>query len=338
MKYAILKNPAHTKVSFKDTDDLAVSELTVIAPQIGAKDIALECIGGVQYIVFNGPKSLSNADVTTLSRLSFAYAIFAVQDNGLFSPIQFDANCFINQELSTILKYVGKTNELFTRFMLNLAQNSIAGPVASSYNILDPVAGKGTTLYEALIQGHNAYGMEIDAKLVGETVVYMKKYLETARYKHENHAEKTSGQTPSGKFTAVRNQIKITRTKGEEPRHFEIVAGDTRHISSCFKKNHFHAIIADLPYGVQHSSKKPGTAGFTRNATGLLAEALPGWAKVLKPGGVIVLAWNLFLIPRATMEELLTSHGFAVKDKGVNFAHWVDNAINRDIIVATLQN
>jgi len=250
----------------------------------------------------------------------------------MLKPIALNANYFVDKELSAILKYTGKTNELFTRLMLNLAQLYIKTP-PNVLNILDPLAGKGTTLYEALMQGHNVYGVEIDDKMPGESVVYLKKYLETAKYKHENHTEKVSGQGVHGKFTSVRNQIKIAGTH-----HFEIVAGDTRNTSVFFKKNYFHAIIADLPYGVQHGSKshqkkEPQGSAITRNALGLISEAMPGWVRVLKPGGVIVLAWNLFLISRAEMAELLTAHGFTIPDTCVDFSHRVDQAIDRDLII-----
>jgi tRNA G10 N-methylase Trm11 len=93
-----------------------------------------------------------------------------------------------------------------------------------------------------------------------------------------------------------------------------------------------------LPYGVQHGSagdKRNASKGsITRNAMGLLADALPEWLKVLKPGGAIALAWNLFLIPRGDMDALFARHGLAVPEetKG-KFAHRVDQAIHRDFIV-----
>ena len=332
MTYAIMKNPAHTRVSFQDSTHLAEKELALCIDAL--ENIRQETIGGVPYLLFNTTKPLDGNTLEKISRLSFVYALFQ-WDTQVLTPINLAPHYFIPSELSGILKYSGKTNELFTRLMLNLGQKYIKN-APDTLNILDPMAGKGTTLYEALIQGHHAYGVEVDDKVAAESVVYLKKYLETERYKHENHSEKTSGQGDFGRFTALRSQIKITRAKGETPRQFEMVAGDTRHTGEYFKKNTFHAIVADLPYGVQHSSKKPQTTGFTRNAMALLSDALPGYVRVLKPGGVIVLAWNLFLIPRTDMAALLTQHGFKVVDTGMDFSHRVDQAINRDIVIGTL--
>lgn len=336
--YAILKNPAHSRVSFLGSDTLAINELTAVVSNISAKNIRISAIGGVPYVLFDCDNALCESAIIALSRLSFVYAIFEIAQEEMLRPLVLNPNYFLDSELSSILKYTGKTNELFTRLMLNLAQLHIKNP-PDILNILDPMAGKGTTLYEALMQGHNAYGVEVDDKMPGESVVYLKKYLETTKHKHENHTERISGQGEICKFTSVRNQIKIAgHGVAGQVRHFEMVAGDTRNTFAYFKKNHFHAIIADLPYGVQHGSKSqqnktPKSIPFTRNAMGLISEAIPGWVRVLKPGGVIVLAWNLFLISKHEIIELLAANGFTIPDLGVDFSHRVDQAIDRDLII-----
>ena len=347
MTYALLKNPAYTRVSFQDSDTLALGELTVLAAPMHVRNIRIETLGGLPYVLFDCEKALEAGELTTLSRLSFVYAIFELCGE-MLKPVALNPHYFIDAEVSGILKYQGKTNELFTRLMLNLAQFYVKSPPSAQrpvLNILDPLAGKGTTLFEALMQGHNAYGIEVDDKVVHEGVVYLKKYLETAKFKHENHTEKVSGQGEYGRFTAQRNQITIAKSKEtpKDTRHFEMVAGDTRNVAQIFKKNFFDAIVADLPYGVQHGSKtagnkkKPQGSAITRNALGLMTEAMYGWVRVLKPGGVIVLAWNLFLIPRQEMADLLTQNGFILPDVGVDFSHRVDQAIDRDLMVGILR-
>ena len=336
--YALLKNPAHTRVSFQDSDTLAIKELSVFANLLHATNIRTAQIGGVTYILFDCDNEITPAAVQMLSRMSFVYAIFRYQLDSLV-PVTISPNFYLAPELSTILKYTGKTNELFTRMMLNLVLLQINN-LSESLNILDPLAGKGTTLYESLILGHNAYGVEVDSKPAHESAVYLKKYLETAKLKHTTHTEKISGVGDGRKFTSTRHQISVTRTKGESARQYEMLDGDTRYMPTFFRKNFFHAIVADLPYGVQHGSKagskgikKTQGGSITRNALGLVKESLPGWVRVLKPGGVIALAWNLFLISRAEMAELLMASGFKVVDFGECFAHRVDQAIDRDVIV-----
>jgi len=303
-------------------------------------------IGGVPYILFDRETPLTPEELRILSRLSFVYTLFECNNgNGTNSisltPLEKSPAYLLDESLSSMLKYTGKTNELFTRLMLLLATADSQTPL----NILDPLAGKGTTLFEALIHNHNACGIEIDPKTPVEADQYLKKFLELACIKHSTHKEKTSGTAPNAtasggeKFTATRHQIELARDKeamrSGNTRQFEIINGDTRHTTHFYKKDFFHAIVADLPYGVQHASKdkkKPSGSGFTRNAMGLLKEALPGWLRVLKPGGKIVLAWNLFLIPRAEMEDLFTQHSLTVQPLP-DFTHRVDQAIERDVIV-----
>ena len=192
--YALLKNPSYTRVSFQDSEKLAQNELALINPIFS--NIRFENIGGVSYLLFDYSDSLTDEIIVNLSRLSFVYAIFRIEDTHLL-PIHKNPAYFIGDDLSGILKYSGKTNELFTRLMLNLAVNCVSKP--HPLNILDPLAGKGTTLFEALMQNHNAYGIEIEAKTVQESYIYLKKYLETAKYKHTTHTEKTSFQIENKK-------------------------------------------------------------------------------------------------------------------------------------------
>ena len=340
---AILKTPGYTRVSFADSDKLITNELKLQKLSQIVENIKHENICGVTYVLFDVNKNINENDIILLSRLSFTYAIFELIEKKLLKPLLLNPEYFINPELSGILKYSGKTNELFTRLMLNLAILHLKNAPTTPLNILDPLAGKGTTLFEALMQGHHAYGVEIEPSPPQESVTYLKKYLETARYKHSTHTEKVSGTSPHGKFTSTRYQLEITKDKEgqKDPKHFEIIQGDTRNISHFYKKNQFSIIIADLPYGVHHGSKagnkqlKKPQGGITRNALGLIKEAMPEWVRSLKPGGVMVLAWNLFLISREEVEELLYSHGLKVPENAstLNFSHRVDQAIDRDIII-----
>jgi len=359
-----MQSPRHIRVYLEQAATIAINELTFMGGLLSQPitSIRESCIGGVSYILFDcgGDEPLGLEDIRLLSRLSFAYALFEVRAglenetpgetlNCLLAPVGKDCGYFIDEDISAILKYSGKTNELFTRLMLNLAltycknANSSAADhrVSESVNLLDPMAGKGTTLYEGLMQDCNVYGVEIDPKPAYEAFVYIKKHFEMARYKHTSHTEKTGGIDSSGKkFSATRYQVEMARSKEEQKagqaRRFEIIAGDTRHTGAFFKKNFFDVIVADLPYGVQHGAKKkPQEAGLTRNALGLVKEAIPGWIKVLKPGGVVVLAWNLFLIPREEMEQVFADNRLVVPEglAGLDFSHRLDQATHRDLIL-----
>ena len=338
MTYAIMLNPRHGRVYLDAAGTMAVNEFLYMGRFLSGPpaDVREEDIGGVPYVLFGRGTALTDGDIRILSRLSFSYAIFELR-GGLLAPIARDHGYFVDEGISSILKYSGKTNELFTRLMLNLA---LANSDAQA-RVLDPMAGKGTTLYEALMLGADAYGVEIDPKPAYESFLYIKKHFEMARYKHTSHTEKTGGTDRAGKkFTATRYQVEMARSKEEQrtgkSRKFEMVAGDTRHVGAYFKKDFFHAIVADLPYGVQHGAKKkPQNSGLTRNALELVKEAMPGWLKVLKPGGSVVLAWNLFLISRDEMADLFVANGLTVLETP-DFSHRLDQATHRDLIVGVI--
>ena len=329
--YAILQNPGHNRVYFKTARAMAHLELKLAGGKMTSEpaNIREEIIGGLPYLLFDTEAPLAGKDMFIISRLSFVYGIFEWHDKKLLKPQEKKPEYYFeSDDITTILKYNGKTNELFTRMMLNIAAFSTQfdGPL----DVFDPLCGKGTTIFESLLCGHNAYGVEMDSKLAHEAYTFLKKYLENARYKHSTHQERQGMKN----YTATRYQVKLNRSKAGNPLAAEFISGDTRDVKSFYRKNTFHAIVGDLPYGVQHDSKR-GKNEKSRNSLPMLAEALPGWHRVLKPGGVLVCAWNLFLISRQEIEEALEAGGFALtmaKGSGA-FVHRVDNAINRDVIV-----
>ena len=341
-RYAVLGNPGHSRVYFQASQKMSVAELAIAGAKLSAacRDIKAESIGGVRYITFETAEELAAGDIQMLSRLSFAYALFEiirVDGREMFLPVAKSDNYYMDLSFSSILKYTGKTNEIFTRMMINVGVMSLEGG-GESIILLDPVAGKGTTLYEALICGYHAYGIEIGEKVVGESYHYVKKYLETEKYKHTAQKERVSG--PNKSFTATRYSFDIARTKEEardkKTKRLELVAGNSQYADKYFKKNFFDLVVGDLPYGVQHGNvTAEKQSSLTRNPKELLTTCLPGWRAVLKPKGVVVLAWNTFVLPREEMVYLLREKGFHILegDGYLDFEHSVDRSIKRDIIV-----
>jgi SAM-dependent methyltransferase len=338
--YAILQNPGHNRVYFQAARKLAHLEFTLAVNKLNTPvcNIREELIGGIPYLCFGTESPVTDSDRIWLSRLSFMYALFRLEKlNGdiVLQPLAKERSYFFDDdEISSMLKYNGKTNELFTRMMMNTAIFCAEYDISEGFTILDPLCGKGTTLFEGLLYGFHVYGVELDDKMVHEAYIFLKKYLEKARYKHTTHIERVTVNNN----TAQRYRIELSRNKSDEKSgkilNVDMVAGDTRNTSYYYRKNSVHIIIADLPYGVQHSSKN-NKKDFSRNALPLLNEALPEWYKVLKPGGVMALAWNLFLIPRKEMESVLKTHGFILPEGEVfsQFTHRVDQAIERDVII-----
>ncbi len=343
IKYAIIANPGHNRVYFETSKQLSKAELGVAIKHFSVvcSPPQEEYIENVFYITFTTEQSLSEHDLDTLSRLSFVYAIFkcvTIDEIRYLLPVARTSYQYIDDNISSILKYTGKTNELFTRMMINVGVNSTRF-VGQRIKMLDPVAGKGTTLYEGLIYGYDVYGIEIGDKVVNEAYAYMRRFLESEKYKHQTHTEKISGEHKS--FSAKRFIIDIAKDKDElknkATKHFEMVAGNSAFADKYYKKNTFHLIVGDMPYGVQHGNiTNEKQSSITRNPKELLKACLKGWHNVLKSGGALVLGWNNFVFPREVFVSLLESYGFEVKTEPVylEFEHRVDQSIRRDIIVA----
>jgi len=332
-KYAVLQNPGHNRVYFNASAKLAKNELAALFAG-AVTDIKEEPFGGVDYITFTSETELSDGDIILLSRLSFTYAIFEVKNN-LFSPVTKNHSYYFGDELNMILKYSGKTNEIFTRMMTNLAvcASGFKDNFLDNLNLLDPVCGKGTTLFDALICGYNGYGIDISEKLINESAQFLKKYLENGRYKHALKKEKISGAG----FKSQRHLFDIAKNKADQKENRRLVCeftdGDCVNADKYYKKGTFHVIVGDLPYGIQHDNTAGGNK--MRNPADLIAASVPVWTKLLKPGGAVALAWNTFLLERGALEEIFRENHLETPDFGVfgDFSHRVDQAINRDVII-----
>jgi len=342
MLYAILFHPGHNRVYFETSLRLSISEFMIVAQKLSTEcsDVQRQNLCGVDYLTFQTGAALSQPDIMLLSDLSFVYALFKIErmDGELYlKPIERNKENFVDDSMSAILKYAGKTNELFTRMMINIALCSQDS--RGEIRLLDPIAGKGTTLYEGYMRGYHVYGIEIGESVVNESAHFVKRFLETARYKFDYTSMKISG--PNKSFSALRHTFQAAKTKeefkGKRTRTIELIAGNSLYANQYYPKNYFDMLVGDLPYGVQHGNvTRERQSSLTRNPAELLHACLPAWLDVLKPGGVIALAWNSNVLPRQKMEELFTENGFIVKNDAayLQFEHRVDQSIVRDIVVA----
>jgi hypothetical protein len=334
-------------------------------------NIELINIAGLDYLAFTTGIELSPADVEIIVNLSFCFAPFeivTIRDEKYLKPVDGTRRSFIDGSVSSILKYTGKTNEIFTRMMINVALYSLDADAAASgegksdgadsvavtkpdtgmatgaggpgvLKLLDPVAGKGTTLYEGLTRGFDVYGIEIGDRIFAEASVYLKKFLETEKYKHNAEVRKISGANKS--FTSTRHTFEIARSREDQKangvRICEFISGNSANAGTYYKRNFFDMIVGDLPYGVQHGNvTNQKQSSLTRNPSELLAACLPAWIGALRQGGTIVLAWNTNVLPRAGFEKILRENGLSVMDGPAyrGFGHRVDQSIVRDIIAA----
>ncbi|MCH2199002.1 MAG: hypothetical protein MK081_09460 [Flavobacteriales bacterium] len=345
MNYFLLQHPGHNRVYYDAAENLALAELTLASERFSTEvtNISVEELAGVRYLKLECASALSETDLQFVARLSFLFAVYQgveVVNKVLLEPILMEDHHYIDPKISSLLKYKGKTNELFTRMMINVGLLSSAFGYEEAIRLLDPVAGRGTTLYEAAVYGYDAYGIELDQKSVHEGQVFFKKFLQEERMKHLLNKRQISGSKKSQathlqEFTYAKDKDEFKQPDGR--RYLGLIQGETQGVHDYFKKASFHLIIGDLPYGVHHAhnSEKKGPSP-SRNPKELLAESIGEWKKVLYPGGVIVLAWNSNVASPKVIRELFEKAGLEVLDSEPYsmFVHQVDRAIKRDIVVA----
>lgn len=328
----LLVHPSFWRICREGALNLALKELEICCQRSEIEgEISLINLGGVDYLQMNSIKAFSKDQLESLSKLSFLMAFFEKKGELLF-PLNKIRSGEMEEKLSSILKYSGKTNELFTRLMIHIALLSCECVLPKRPLLFDPLCGKGTTLFEGLIAGFNVYGVEIGKKAVGEAAIYFKKYLETEKYRHflkKEHRDGKNALVYTFEFAKDKKELL------ENPFKLCFMAGDSKKADKYFKQNSFHLLVADLPYGVAHGNvTKEGKNSLTRNPSELLKACLPSWAKLLKKGGSLVLSWNSFLLSAKDMGEIILENGFSLKFEPKIFEHRVDQAIRRDIMVA----
>lgn len=345
MNYVLLQHPGHNRVYYNTADKLALAELKLASQRLSTpcQNLKVLEIEQIRYLSFETDAALMENDLQILSRLSFAFALYKVDSfkgETCLIPVKKANYEYLGSKISSLLKYPGKTNELFTRMMINVGLLSGEFNLTEKIRLLDPVAGKGTTLFEAAVYGFDAWGIEIDPKPVHESLVFFKKYLETERIKHQTSNKLVYGTTKSDAITMQEFGYSLTKEEFKTPestKKLGMICGNSRDAFRYFKKEQFHLMIGDLPYGIFHGNKTGRKAEpITRNPVELLNDCLPEWRKVLFKGGTVVVAWNSFVVSRKKLAEVFSTNEFEVLTGSPfdEFEHMVDKAIKRDILVA----
>ncbi len=337
-RYALLALPSANRVYRAAAPELALAELRILAAGLlGGRlhDTGWTTLAGVPYLTFAADGDLRPADLAVLGHLSVHYALF--EDlGGALRPVEVPPAERLDDDLVTVQKYAGKTNEQFTRLLLNVtAASSAAGSrlAAGGLVVLDPLCGRGTTLNQALVTGHDAIGVEQDGKDVEAYATFLRTWLERKRLKHKASfgPVRRSGALLGRRFEAEFAATK-ERFRAGELQRVTVVHADTLRTPDFVRPASVDVVVADAPYGVQHASRAGRTA---RSPVALLEQALPVWARLLRPGGAVGIAWNTLVAPRAELVHLLAAAGLQPLDEGPyrELAHRVDQAIVRDVVV-----
>lgn len=294
--------------------------------------VSLEMLAGTRFLVVE-TEPLDDGEWNVLSchsGVSFA----ALKEGDWLKPLPLHQADYLNSDLSQVLKYKGKTNADFTLMMLHCAKAASAFARSDSpLTVLDPLCGRGTTLFCALQEGNDTVGVEIDAKDLHEADTYLKRYLEYHRLKHKR--ETFSATLPGGgSAEEIRYRLSGANARQEENRRtFRLFRGDTALTDRMAGREGADLLVADLPYGVQHA---PQAAKGVSSLERLLKTAFPAWFRALKKGGAAAVAFNTYTLKRETVSAELANAGFKVLGDPPfdDFSHWVEQAVNRDMVVA----
>ena len=311
-KLALLISPRAKGAYFNDLIEVAKAEL---AWAIGADQaIAYNKIGAMEFLVIEA----SESQLPLLSRLSVVYGIFEYQGDQ-FTPLPIEADFKLHEDFVFGAKFKGKTNELLTQLLINVGLQCIEYKKLSDVKLLDPMCGRATTLLWGMRYGMKTKGIEQDAKALPEIRQNVKKWCKIHRQKHQFKDGFVGGKATKGKdnkfIEFAMNDISM-----------RVITGDSSKACRLLKDEKFHLIISDLPYGVQHF-----TTNQTRNPIAVLQDCAKDWCDSLKPGGVIVLAFNRNIPKRKELIAVFAEHGLTTME--FTAPHRMSESIVRDVVV-----
>lgn len=338
--YALLLLPAANRVYADASARLMTAELEVLnRAALGGRisGTTQTTIGGIPYLTFDAD-GLSESETAFLANLSSVYGLFRIEGS-LLAPQALQRLDRYDDDLITIPKYQGKTNEQFTKLLLNVTlwSSVFAGEMLKRrFAVLDPLCGRGTTLNQALMYGYDATGMDIDKRDFDAYATFVRSYLKRKRLKHQAETS-----TIRRRKRVLGRRFEVTLAAGKE----QYKAGDTQRLDfsnmdttearSVYGAGCFDLVVADAPYGVQHGSRTE-REGLRRGPLELLKAAAPVWRELLRTGGAAGISWNTLVASREDVVAELRAAGFEVFDDGPyrEFEHRVDQAVLRDVVVA----
>lgn len=348
---------------------LAPIELSLSPIGKSLNSIESRSLGGQIYLECSLTADVDEQLQSALGTLAMTSAYFHIHPElgGLAGPFlrPIETSFVPSQppELATTRRYRGKTNELFTHWLCNIAKFSSAFVDDSweSLSLLDPLAGGGTSIFTALMLGANTVaGIEQDAKDGKSTISYLRQFANDYRIPIRVKEERlkklgrrwtaSMGQTPilfdqrlkrlgshnakpGAKSTDANTDAGrvIPRRNAADFQSLIWVQGDTSAAQLLLPTFRPHLIVTDLPYGIQHQGQ----------LRLLLENALPRWLTILRRGGTAAMAWDATRFSRHDMHRLLSEILAEFPAVTIltgppfdSFAHQVDRVIKtRDVIV-----
>ncbi len=167
------------------------------------------------------------------------YELLGGHPGPLLEPLEIGFRPVLPPELALTRRYRGKTNELFTHFLCNLARYSsdFAHRRWDGLRLLDPLAGGGTTLFIALSLGADVIGVEQTAQDVTTTVAFLRDIMRSegiACKIKEEHLQK-------------RGQRWWCTITADGPRQFVFARGETSPDRTAYQRLQKTAFHRDRP-------------------------------------------------------------------------------------------
>ena len=326
MRYAYQLR-SHANIRYQDSlVTLSQKELSCMLWACGVDAQVSPCtLGGAPFLCFECDP-LTPAQAAFLHGHSSVY-MTAVMEGELLRPISPPIVSCLPSDMPDILKYKGKTNTAFTQLLINLALSAGGIWQLPHPRILDPICGRGTTLYCALTRGMHAIGIEESRRDLSEAITFTQKWLQYHRIKYSTNR---AGMTLPGGKNAPGTQFALQTDEGAL--NLTFIQADTACTGPLLRKQPVHAIVADLPYGVQHA---PTDDHRLSSLTALLEHALPAWYQALSPGCAAAVSFNTNTLRRDDFAAIAKNAGFDIAPAPLfdNFEHWVEQAVNRDVLV-----
>jgi hypothetical protein len=308
--------------------DLAPCELRLAPLGLCRGEVSAVELGGQRYLQFTLPDEPTAEQARELAMLATSSAFFLRYEGlggvpgPLLRPIETGYRPALPRELLMARRYRGKTNELFTHFLCNVARFSSALAPRSwdTLRVYDPLAGGGTTLFAALVLGASVAGVEQNAKDVQSTASFLKQFMREQGIACREKKERLKSVGQRWMYTLGKDRQQTCL----------LARGDTMDSHALLSGFRPHLIVADLPYGIQHHGE----------LAALLTRALPVWASLMPPSGALVMAWESRRYPRPDLVALVEAVGplTVLNDPPYDaMAHRVDRVIKqRDVLVARL--
>ena len=166
---------------------LAEAELALMLDALapGAESPADERLTCPAWTLEFAATPLDAGVIEALRGHSLLYGLFEARD-GLLSPVAGRMAARVGGDLPAILKYKGKTNEMFLQLLVNAAlyAGDFWREEDEALSLLDPMCGRATGLFVAANRGWDAVGADVDRNDLREAEKFFKRYLEYHRFKH----------------------------------------------------------------------------------------------------------------------------------------------------------